>query len=175
MVLVCSYERIKKNDAAFGWKIRTSRRKQCSRRICGPVSEGVKKVCVPKETTNNLTGFILVASPLLRDPNFRKTILFICSHSSDEGAIAFILNRPAGSQMPFPGCGRVDIYHGGPVMPESLVVASLQWQLPSNVVAFRSFENPSENTLEVPEEWRTGIRVFAGYAGWTAACCANEK
>jgi len=169
MVLVCSYERIKKNDAAFDWNPGGS-----TRRICRLSPKGVNKVDVAKETINNLTGCILVASPLLRDPNFRKTILFICSHAADEGAIAFILNRPGGSKMPVPGCGRVDIYHGGPVMPESLVVASLQWKLPGNVVAFRSFENPDESVLEVAEEWQDGLRVFAGYAGWTAGQLEEE-
>jgi putative transcriptional regulator len=34
----------------------------------------------------NLTGQLLVAHPNLRDPNFRKTVLFLSAHDSEQGA-----------------------------------------------------------------------------------------
>jgi hypothetical protein len=34
----------------------------------------------------NLTGQLLVAHPNLRDPNVRKTVLFLSAHDSQQGA-----------------------------------------------------------------------------------------
>jgi putative transcriptional regulator len=42
----------------------------------------------------NLTGSLLVAHPDLRDPNFRRTIIFLSQHIPEEGATGFVLNRP---------------------------------------------------------------------------------
>ena len=42
---------------------------------------------------NSLQGFLLVASPALADPNFRKTVILIVRHSSEDGALGLVLNR----------------------------------------------------------------------------------
>ena len=43
----------------------------------------------------NLTNQFLIAMPGLADPNFQKTVTFVCAHS-DEGAMGIIINRLSG-------------------------------------------------------------------------------
>ncbi len=47
-------------------------------------------------------GKLLVASPLLQDPNFYRTVVFLFEHGED-GAVGTVLNRPtnrAGRRAP---------------------------------------------------------------------------
>ena len=48
-----------------------------------------------------LDGQILIAMPVMSDPRFERSVIYMCAHSS-EGAIGIIVNRPAGS-IDFPG------------------------------------------------------------------------
>ena len=41
----------------------------------------------------SLKGKLLVASPAILDPNFRRTVVLMTEHG-DEGAMGLILNRP---------------------------------------------------------------------------------
>lgn len=41
-----------------------------------------------------LSGQLLVAMPGLLDPNFNRSLIYICAHS-EEGAMGLIINRPA--------------------------------------------------------------------------------
>ena len=44
----------------------------------------------------SLRGKLILASPVLRDPNFVRTVVLIAEHT-DAGAMGLVLNRPAGS------------------------------------------------------------------------------
>src|ERR1700759_4755367 len=48
-----------------------------------------------------LDGQILIAMPVMEDPRFERSVIYMCAHSS-EGAMGIIVNRPAGS-IDFPG------------------------------------------------------------------------
>ena len=37
-------------------------------------------------------GVLLIADPFLKDPNFRRTVVFLCEHQN-EGSFGFVLNR----------------------------------------------------------------------------------
>jgi hypothetical protein len=37
-------------------------------------------------------GILLIADPFLKDPNFMRTVVFICEHQ-DEGSFGFVLNK----------------------------------------------------------------------------------
>ena len=47
----------------------------------------------------SLAGSLLVAHPNMLDPNFRRTVLFIYEHDSDDGAGGLIINRPLDKQV----------------------------------------------------------------------------
>jgi putative transcriptional regulator len=75
-----------------------------------------------------LTGQLLVASPSLFDPNFRRSVVLVVQHS-DEGAIGIVLNQPSEATV-----GEVapelaplveddeTVYVGGPVDDEAVVI-----------------------------------------------------
>ena len=52
-------------------------------------------------------GRLLVATPLLGDPNFDRAVVLLLEHS-DEGALGVVLNRPSGLEVvdPLPEWGR---------------------------------------------------------------------
>lgn len=122
----------------------------------------------------NMTGSILIAHPTLRDPNFRRTTLFLSHHSRDEGAMGLILNRPLGENLPeLPGTPTIPIFYGGPVEPGNILLASLQWRDNPTVIAFRTFAGKTSQLIIEPE-WQGGLRAFAGYAGWSPGQLENE-
>ena len=43
----------------------------------------------------SLTGALLVATPLLEDPNFYRSVVFVIDDTPDEGTLGVILNRPS--------------------------------------------------------------------------------
>ena len=47
-----------------------------------------------------LDGQLLIAMPVMGDPRFERSVIYLCAHSS-EGAMGIIVNRPAGSMTPF--------------------------------------------------------------------------
>jgi putative transcriptional regulator len=126
--------------------------------------------------TQDLVGSLLLASSVITDSNFRKTVVLIVDHSS-EGAFGLVLNRPA----PLPVeeaapalAGLVDpgasLYLGGPVQPQTpIVLAELdRLDLASKVVLSSVgvlAVGTEAEAAELAGLVRRG-RVFAGYAGW---------
>jgi putative transcriptional regulator len=75
----------------------------------------------------SLSGQLLLASPSLQDPNFRRAVVLIGAHSED-GAMGVVLNRPStttvGEVVPQLEPAVADdetVYVGGPVQPHSIV------------------------------------------------------
>ena len=66
-------------------------------------------------------GTFLVASPLLRDPNFLRTVVLMCDHT-DEGSWGLVVNRRTDltfgtllEDLPFPAATNGPVFWGGPV------------------------------------------------------------
>jgi putative transcriptional regulator len=128
-----------------------------------------------------LTGQLLVASPGLHDPNFRRTVVLVTEHS-EEGAAGLVLNRPTEAEVSdvVPQLeSLVDdgdlVYMGGPVQPNGvLVLGEFLDPTDAAVPLFGSLGFPS---LELPEEvlpLTTRRRIFAGYAGWGSGQLEDE-
>ena len=123
----------------------------------------------------NLTSMILVASPLLMDPNFRRTIIFLTKHSTEDGCLGFELNRPTdiSFKLPMEPDLKLPVYCGGPVQPEALTLASLFWKEPPGGATFHAFtEDP--DVLTIPRQYQKGLRAFSGYAGWSPGQLEEE-
>jgi putative transcriptional regulator len=63
-----------------------------------------------------LDGQLLIAMPVMGDPRFERSVIYLCAHSS-EGAMGIIVNRPAGS-IDFPELLvqlDIKVLKGGPV------------------------------------------------------------
>ena len=133
-----------------------------------------------EEAAGNLTGSVLAAHPGLLDPNFRRTILFLSHHSAEDGAIGLVLNRPLhrkfGEVSARGQCQEfkhVDLYYGGPVATDHVTLASLQWRNNPSAVAFQSFMGNIDD-VHIEPQWRSGLRAFIGYAGWSRGQLEGE-
>jgi putative transcriptional regulator len=125
----------------------------------------------------SLRGHLLIAAPSLFD-YFRRTVVLVLEHTP-EGAMGVVLGRETEARVAdvvpaLAGLPDSDefVYLGGPVSPES-------------VVALGEFEDPDEAGNQVvgslgtldPEganESLRRMRVFAGYAGWSAGQLDGE-
>jgi putative transcriptional regulator len=123
---------------------------------------------------DSLQGQLLVASPALVDPHFRKTVVLIAHHDVD-GAMGLVLSRPsdvsASDAVPalagLPGAAD-PVFVGGPVQPDAfMVLAEFADVAEAAAPIFgRIGFMPAEaepGDLEI-----TRFRLFSGYAGWGA-------
>jgi putative transcriptional regulator len=121
---------------------------------------------------NSLQGKLLVSSPALVDPNFRKTVVLI-THHDDEGAMGLVLSRPSevAATEAVPGLegipGAADpVFVGGPVQPDAFMALAEFEDVGAAAapvfgdVGFMPAEAEPQD-LDVRR-----IRLFAGYAGW---------
>jgi putative transcriptional regulator len=123
---------------------------------------------------DSLAGQLLLASPALYDPNFRRTVVLIGVHS-EEGAMGVVLNRPsevtvseAVPQLEQAVAKQELIYVGGPVQPSSIVfLAEFLDPSPAGLLVLGriGFPAPDADIDELTHATARG-RVFAGYAGW---------
>ena len=122
----------------------------------------------------SLSGQLLLASPSLQDPNFKRAVVLIGAHS-DEGAMGVVLNRPSNATVgelvpqlePAIGDGET-VYVGGPVQPNSIVfLAEFLDPEPAGLLVLGRIGFPTpEADLDELAEATARRRVFAGYAGW---------
>lgn len=124
-------------------------------------------------TAGNLSGSLLVAHPMMADPNFRHTILYLSHHSADDGALGFIINRPLGKKAGYLGLSgsleqipHAPIFEGGPVHRNQVIVATLAWDSSSGTCKFEPMEKP-EGEFTLDDDHDDKLRVFLGYAGWS--------
>jgi putative transcriptional regulator len=129
-----------------------------------------------------LGGRLLVATPLLGDPNFRRTVILIVEDDEEEGTLGVVLNRPTEvpvGQVLEPWTELVTgpsvVFKGGPVSPNSALALAMA-RGDDEPLGWRSLDGSSVMSrvglvdLEAPPELLadgvTSFRVFAGYAGW---------
>jgi len=108
----------------------------------------------------SLTGRLLVATPLIADPNFERTVIQLLAQGS-EGAFGVVLNRPSTTSAAelVPGWGERAappgvMFLGGPVAPNAVIGLSADGAVDLNV--------DPEETPAAPDR----VRLFAGSAGW---------
>src|SRR6201993_2006680 len=65
------------------------------------VRRGASSGAVGTQDHGYLDGQLLIAMPVMGDPRFERSVIYMCAHSS-EGAMGIIVNRPAAS-IDFPG------------------------------------------------------------------------
>jgi putative transcriptional regulator len=44
-----------------------------------------------------LAGQLLVAMPQMPDQRFARSVIFLCAHSGEDGAMGLVVNKPLGS------------------------------------------------------------------------------
>ncbi|MBO9523158.1 MAG: YqgE/AlgH family protein [Nocardioidaceae bacterium] len=131
-------------------------------------------------------GRLLVASPTLADPNFARSVVLLLDAGGD-GALGVVLNRPTTLQVAEVLTGWDDVvdgpgvlFQGGPVETDSaLAVASVGGDGEEDPIGWRRvFGSTGLVDLDAPIEIMAGVvtalRIYAGYAGWSAGQLEDE-
>jgi putative transcriptional regulator len=148
---------------------------------------------------SSLRGRLLVASPILEDPNFARTVILLLDHGPDTGALGLVVNRPTSLTVTaaVPTWSEhvsepAVVFVGGPVAAESAIgLATAEGAASPGATAPT---DPDEEATEGfgavgffglgtvdlsrgPEEVRPAVaalRVYAGYAGWAPGQLEGE-
>jgi len=128
----------------------------------------------------NLTNHFLIAMPTLGDPNFFRTVTYMCQHN-DEGALGIIINRPTDmalsdilEQMKIEAEDQatrdLPIYYGGPVQSDRGFVIHEpvgDWNSSFQVTGSVALTT-SRDILEAIAGGKgpKKILIALGYAGW---------
>ncbi len=125
---------------------------------------------------DSLRGKLLLAAPVLKDPNFDRTVVLIAEHSED-GAMGIVLNRPSEAPVAetIPELGWVaeagagSVYVGGPVARTGVIVLA-EWEDPSQAVVLvdddLGFVPGDAEDIDALAAAVRRARVYAGHAGW---------
>jgi putative transcriptional regulator len=139
---------------------------------------------MPDQGVEPAAGRLLVATPVLADPNFERSVVLLLD-VDENGALGVVLNRPTtvpvGEVLPdWADLVAVPdvLFQGGPVSTDSaLAVATVPEQASlddEDPVGFRRlFGGTGIVDLDAPTEvvapGLSSLRIFAGYAGWGTA------
>lgn len=131
-----------------------------------------------------LRGQLLVATPALGDPRFRRTVVYLLAHTPD-GALGVVLNRPAELPVAVALPAWADlaaepatVFTGGPVGQSSAICLAevlpgsgpLGWSAVAGRIGTFDIGADFAGTREA----LVALRVFSGYAGWGGAQLDGE-
>lgn len=132
-----------------------------------------------------LPGRLLVATPVIDEPTFRRAVVLLLQAGGDDGALGVVLNRPTDVEVArvLPGWDALadppeQVFSGGPVQPEAAIclarVRAGAGELAGVAPLASSLPGPPLATVDLdaaPDDVAPALarlRVFAGYAGWSA-------
>ena len=52
-----------------------------------------------QSASGSMVGTLLLAHPQLQDPNFARSVILLTAHTSEEGALGLVLNRPLSRKL----------------------------------------------------------------------------
>lgn len=138
-------------------------------------------VRVRMTSMKSLQGHLLVAAPTLSDPNFLRTVVLLVMHEAD-GAFGLVLNRPTETTvkelwkaLEETRCARREpLFWGGPVSNRLIVLHEAasdaeDMALPGVFVSVKQ-----ESLRKLMRKTSGRMRVFNGYAGWSAGQLETE-
>jgi putative transcriptional regulator len=130
-------------------------------------------------------GQLLVATPSLREPTFARTVIALLEHDDESGTVGVVLNRPMSVAV----CDVVDavtdlvtlpstLFDGGPVAPTTAI--ALGRVAPGAEPEGWTYVVPPLVTVDLDHDPSLlavsvrDLRVFVGYAGWSAGQLMGE-
>ncbi|HEY4312503.1 MAG TPA: YqgE/AlgH family protein [Pirellulales bacterium] len=124
----------------------------------------------------SMQGFLLVASPALEDPNFRKTVVLVVRHSADEGTLGLVLNRTTTTsmkelwqRMEQDDCScEAPLSLGGPCEGPLMALHTDAAIAEFEVLPGLYFSASSDQLRALVSVPRPDVRFFFGYSGWGA-------
>ena len=127
---------------------------------------------------DSTVGKLLIAEPMLDDPNFDRTVVLMIEHTS-EGALGVVLNRPTdlevdevlGEWSSLAASPQV-LYMGGPVEQNGVLALARRRTPDADEAAGWTSVLGEVGTIDLhldPDDVAPGVdgvRFFAGYSGW---------
>ncbi len=129
------------------------------------------------------TGKLLVAMPVLDDPEFTRSVVLLIDHDED-GALGVVLNRASDVPVSDATDSLIDLisapdvlFGGGPVEPDALVaighatdgVGQTETTFVEGLRLVDLDQDPVIAGVELSQ-----VRLFAGYAGWAPGQLEHE-
>ena len=125
-----------------------------------------------------------MATPLLGDGIFDRSVVLVLDHGEDDGAVGVILNRPSelhvAAALPAWGGAAAEpgvVFLGGPVAQGGVLCLGRAaartapgWQQVVGEVGIVDLERAPEDVLGEVDQ----VRVFTGYAGWSPGQLEGE-
>lgn len=129
----------------------------------------------------SLTGQLLIAMPQMMDPRFARSLVYVCAHSEDEGAMGLVVNKLVASltmgelfthlKLAPTALGRSrPVHFGGPVEPgRGFVLHTADYREDATLVVRDGFAVTA--TLDILRAIGKGegpqrSLLALGYAGW---------
>ncbi len=120
-------------------------------------------------------GILLIADPFLKDPNFLRTVVFLCEHR-EEGSFGFVLNRQFENTLdeliPELEGHKIPVFYGGPVQVDTLhFLHQLPEEIPGGQEVIKGVYWGGDfeavvTLLKKKELDAARIRFYIGYSGW---------
>ncbi len=126
-------------------------------------------------------GDLLISEPYLPDPNFERTVIYLCEHD-ENGTFGFVLNKESinllGDLIDVES--NQQVFVGGPVEQDTLhflhkegLSLSNKREISRGICWGADFDgviNGIENKLINPQD----VKFFVGYSGWGEGQLMNE-
>lgn len=139
----------------------------------------------PIRVPADLRGRLLIATPLIGDGNFDRTVLFMVEHN-DEGALGVVVNQPTDTptiealprwdtRLAEPGV----MFDGGPVGLNAVIALALSEAADDEALS-PVLGMPGVHTVDldsdpvITQAMITTMRCFGGYAGWAPGQLEGE-
>jgi putative transcriptional regulator len=138
--------------------------------------------------STTLANHFLIAMPAMQDPNFARTVTYMCEHT-EQGAMGIVINRPMDIRLAEvldqldihsddPRVLDTPVYLGGPVQPDRGFVLHTNEQRFDSTLSITSeiSVTTSRDVLEAIAEGRGPEQtlVALGYAGWSGGQLEDE-
>lgn len=128
-------------------------------------------------------GILLIADPFLKDPNFKRSVVFLCEHQQ-EGSFGFVLNRTYEYTLDQLITGvedlNIPVFYGGPVQMDTIhFLHQYPGKIPGgfkvvdDVYWGGDFET-AVALIRAGEVDVNRIRFYIGYSGWSGGQLNDE-
>jgi putative transcriptional regulator len=123
-------------------------------------------------------GRLLVATPVLTEGTFSRSVVQLLQHAEEDGALGVVLTRPSGTPLAevLPGWALLSpdpvmVFEGGPVQQTAAIcLGRLALGAPPEPSYVTVPGAPWLGTVDLDQDAADAVeevRVFAGYAGWS--------
>ena len=129
------------------------------------------------------SGILLISDPFLKDPNFMRTVVFLCDHQ-EQGSFGFVLNRKYENTIdeliPELAGHKIPLFYGGPVQMDTIhFLHQYSEEIPGGQEVMKGIYWGGDfdkvvDMVRNNEIDENKIRFFIGYSGWSDGQLKNE-